>query len=549
MNYCINFFYSPFYKKASSLFSQPTVQCEYEDPQTKKKMNRVFLSSAAGILSVFLAATTGVTTAVHEVLGHGFLGFKSVYNYYWRGSSPTYTVIGWENFKDIGKAHSFGEGITAFFRWILGMHSVNGADGWANRGSPSGNTDFGKALGAQGRDVWISLTGSIPMLVVDAAMAALGGHWLAKGNRSRLAPALLSFACTDNLINSLYPLDAAIKTPQVADKELPGHDFANVALKLSNIIHIPAEAIAIGVAGFWMTGVPFVGLASYFATRGSLIHSISDTAALSHWLSTLENHPTERHRFEELEALYYKKQPKLFSVKGFQKAVRHHLLDPLHCKQYNAFFTFLMEQIPRKVLNQAKQEILDRSQMPIEKHKVLFFGASVLTTLLSIVTSVLHHLALWGMSGLGLALDILKPFTSLGLLLGIFGAAYQVHQDCFINKEKTPTSVKAISLARFGLTIISTALSLALLFLPFVNLIVIGAVLLVGVINVVLSMARTAILIRRFKLAQATEPSHVKIMQKWLSMFKKRPLPTRLKKWVALVRSDPKTASLVNSII
>ncbi len=107
-----------------------------ETPKSAFNPIKNLLAGNAGAMSAIFARTTGLSTAIHEVVGHGLLGFKTVFQYA-PGQGPNYWVLGWDNFKEMFKAGSFKEWVSDFFQWISASNAdeilvVRDINSWSN---------------------------------------------------------------------------------------------------------------------------------------------------------------------------------------------------------------------------------------------------------------------------------------------------------------------------------------------------------------------------------------------------------------------------------
>ncbi len=83
--------------------------------------------SLLGTTPSLFTATTGIDVFIHEYLGHIVLGGYLMHEHV-PGYTPRYHVDGFENFKEIGKAKSFSEAVTAIWHWLSGYdHDHDGA--------------------------------------------------------------------------------------------------------------------------------------------------------------------------------------------------------------------------------------------------------------------------------------------------------------------------------------------------------------------------------------------------------------------------------------
>ncbi|MGE3954918.1 MAG: hypothetical protein AB7F31_07030 [Parachlamydiales bacterium] len=212
------------------------------------------LVGATGALAACVYQLTGVGTALHEIVGHAFLG-GYLMRHYGPGESPEWQIDGWDNFRAIFRASSVQEGAVATFHWLTG-HDANGdgASGvaWVEGGTPNSLAQW---MGRDGLSAWTSAAGSLPDLALDSAASVGGIHLMERA--PHLASFLIGFALTNHLITSLYPLSAALMSAkELAEAARSGHDFANFAYRIGKITGMEATRVAKLTALCWSLSLP-----------------------------------------------------------------------------------------------------------------------------------------------------------------------------------------------------------------------------------------------------------------------------------------------------
>jgi len=461
------------------------------------------LAANAGAIGALFAHTTGLSTALHEVVGHGLLGFKTVYKYA-SGQGPHYWVLGWDNFREMFKAGSFKEWITDFFQWISSSNA-KGIAGWANRGHPSGYTPAGQAMGTNGSSAWISLAGSLPGLALDS-LAVVGGMCVRKRS-PKVGSALVGMGLTDNLLSSVYPIDAALMSEaQLRDPHIPGHDFANFAVRMSNILHVPAQAIAISTAAIWSGFVPLLALGTYLHTKSHATDAVPTKFALKQWLSKaktdpklgaeLKNHFSSFPGKAGLEALI---RPAQEQTKEKARQIR---------KYTNDFLDYLGTQIPTPTIEKIKGEILESwaKQVKPDPWQAVFTGVAVISAAASVATKCLQVLSETVAPNLATAATVLTDLSPLFLLAATASTGYQVYKDLSCPDSVVPHSAKMVSIAILVTSVARVVLIAVALFVPGLNGLFVGALFLGTIANVTLSFARLHIIRQQFQKTHPDEP-------------------------------------------
>jgi hypothetical protein len=502
---------------------------------------RQLIGAFGGFPTAVLATTTGPMVALHEVIGHGFLGFDTTYTY-GSGEKPHFWVLGWDNFRDMTKAGSFKDWLTAFFHWITGGNG-NGAAGLAYPGRPDGLTPAGHAMGTDGQRAWISIAGSLPALALDS-LAVVGGMCLRKRS-PMLGSMFVTMGLTDNLLNSGYAIDAAtMNNAELKAAANQGHDFANFAVRMGSILHLPAEAVAISTAAIWMGFVPLLALGAYLHTKSHLAEAVPDTLAIQHWLTKAQTDPKianelKRHfdsfpAKDKFRSICSKTTP---DSKEETQQIQKYALD---------FLGHLLTQIPSKSLENCKSEILESWAKHAKPNRLqtAFTCASVAGSATSIATKFLQVLSQAAFPALSTAATVLTYASPLFAIGSTLSTAYQVYNDFKCPDSVIPKSAKMLSVARLVSSIACAALITVSLFVPGLNGVFMGALFAGALVSVVLAYARSRIVQHQFAKSHATQPDTWNVMHALWLKHKAHPTATTmspvLQRWVDLVQPEKK---------
>lgn len=241
------------------------------------------LGSGTGIISSYLCENTGMETALHEVVGHGMLGMRLTSDYL-PGTGPTYWVSGYDRFKAIGSAETLSKKIKAFFSWlVVPPPSQDGAVGWANRGREYHPNSLANHMGKDGASAWISVTGSLPGLGLNALCVASG--MTLRKKHPGLGMGLISFGLFNTFIQSLYTWDAVEKI-YTNSTAIGGHDFVNFANRMSLILGMQPFTIALSTAFFFSGFVPLIAVCMYLSEKTHSNESLKHQAPQQ--LSTMQ---------------------------------------------------------------------------------------------------------------------------------------------------------------------------------------------------------------------------------------------------------------------
>jgi hypothetical protein len=487
--------------KIPEVFKNATVSaiCSQADldwtPGWFKQTAKEGLGVSVGGLAAGFAGMTGVTVALHEVLGHGLLGIELTQQ---SGPAPTYRIGAWENFDKMLHADSFKDGLAAFFHWLFPFS--DGDAGHANWSPDSSQPNgIGQAMGPDGRSAWVSIAGSLPGLALDS-LSVVGGMYLRKRSPV-LGNLMVGFGLTDNLIGTGYAMSAAL----MSDSQLAStnNDFANFAVKMSDITGIPAHDIAIGTAFFWTAFVPLLAAAAYLHTRSQITETVPDFLALKHWVQKGESDPKIA---AELQKYYeaYPQKDKLAQVK-----VENLTSSPIFCD----FLNYLLDKISVTSLNACKKEILASwdKNVPRDRIQTALTLASLAGTGSAVATKILGVLSLAN-PALQTAATALGYVAPVFIGASVISAGYQVYKDFQCPDSVVPKAAKMLSIAKLVATIACAALMITALFVPGLNVAFIVVIVLGSILNIILSYARSQLIRDQFSLQKALSPEVWNVM-------------------------------------
>lgn len=531
-------------KKFLDLFYQPKIAaaCNLGKKEIFPIDERHVIGGATGALIAALGLSTGPLVALHEIVGHGLLGFALTNSSGTQG--VTYQVDGWDNLKAIGNSHSFQEGVVNFFRWIIGYDADK--DGFAGMTHYPGHSDpngMGQAMGADGLSAWRSIAGSIPGLALDT-LSVVGGMF-ARKKSPVLGSMMVGFGLSDHASSAAYPIGAAMMSNQEMQTQASrGNDFANFALHMSHLTGISAEAIAISTAAIWTSFVPLAALMAYLYTRSHSEEAVPDALAIKHWLQKAAKDPNTAKELANLVETYPNKAKLLkaceITSKWFPSTdeienAQSCLLD---------FVDYLLRKLPAKTIETAKCEIAATWEKNLPQNRVqkALTISSLAGGAASIASKVLTAIAPHCSTAVQTAASAFTYAAPLFIATSVLSTAYQVYQDFRCPDSTIPKSAKMLSIARLIVSIAYSALLITSLFAPGLNIAFFVTLFLGGLINLALSFARMRVIRKQFELQQALEPNTWNFMHAlWLN-HQKKPAGTKmsapLKKWVECLAAN-----------
>ena len=538
----------------SRLYNHPAAAaaCTYDGyalPSTKYRAKQIGGAAGGAVVSA-LASTTGPMVTLHEVVGHGMLGYDLTYRYGSNGN-PTFQVDGWDNFKALGHSSSFGDGCSNFFRWISGYDiQGDGFAGFANRGQPLGPSEIGKAMGSDGQSAWISVAGSLPALAVDT-IAVVGGMQL-RNRHPVIGNMMVGFGLTDNMVNAVYPISAAMMNSSEMQAEANhGHDFANFSVKMSNITGLSAEAIAISTAVAWTAFVPIVAGLAYLHSKSNAGDVVPDALAMRHWIQKATRDPqVAKELNKHLGAFRGKKELLELSEKALSgEKLNGEEIAELQ-SQSLGFISYLLDKVPPATLATCKNELLKSWETNIPEDKIqtaLTIGA-VAGSAAAVAAKFMTVLAETSTPSLQAAATAMTYASPAFVSISVLSAGYELYKDLQCPDSVIPKKAKMLSAARLIVAVAYAALFITALFVPGLNFILIGAMVFGCITSILLSYYRAQIIKRQFALIKALEPETWNVMNALWLEHRKKPAGTKMSRplahWVDTVLPVQKKPAL-----
>lgn len=456
-------------------------------PTKKFSSIKTPVAVAAGVLGPCVAANTGASVALHEVVGHGLLGLTLTHNYA-SGDGPRYWVGGFDAFHRMENAHSVGGGLNGFFSWIFATHDRNGVNGTTSQGDGELNA-LGRAMGSSGNDAWVSITGSIPGLLLNTLFVSVGMS--IRHKYPNIALALIIFGMENSVIEGTYAWTAAVMTPsQLRENAQNGHDFANFAIRMHEVTGLNSSLIAISTALFWTGFIPLVALGIYFYQKSKRLDIVPDEMAAYYFAKYKTKNAIEEEQLLNFMSQYLGNTEDIITDE--KKA---ELCDS------KPFIEYLVEKIPKKTLKNSKYEILKKwqnLQKPSKLQSSLAYAIVVLL-LLGMVTQILNVLANTIQPALLPIAHVLNFILPIFGLLSVISSGYETYNDLKCNNIQVPVLAKFISVFKLIITSTIVSLVIAATFAGSMNYILIPAIIAGTLLSLGLSFAKINIIQNSFK--------------------------------------------------
>lgn len=426
---------------------------------TIKSSIKISTGSMIGISTCYFTGITGPETALHEHVGHGWLGYRLTYNY-GPGEGPTFQVDGWDNFKQIFKAGTLSDTLKAIWEFLIG-NDINrdGASGvtWESPGTPNA---LGNAMGNDGLSAWISISGSVPTLLLTSASVA--GGVAVQDKHPISGSALMTFGLMQHLMSSQYSWSAAgMSESQMVSEAAQGHDFANFALRIGKITGVGAKTVAMTTAAAWTLFVPLVALGTYLYKRSRQNSLVPNAVAAQAWMQkSLADTKTQGEFAKILQS--YPKKDVLNKVWGLviekinsktELSAADNALFQTYRQEMELFTAYLIEQIPQQSLKKAKVELLTewkKQQGPSIPEKVLTAlavaesGGFVASRAIQLASKTL----LPALAPVSAVLQVATPFLSS---ISVIAGSYETFRD--LKSTLIPPSAKVLSVAKLVATV------------------------------------------------------------------------------------------------
>lgn len=523
-----------------------TAACMVNPLQTPAKhLYRIVGGMIGGNLLSCLCASTGPTVALHEIVGHGFLGLKST-NVYKSGADPHFQIDGWDNFQEILKATSFKDRIVAIFNWIRGYDcNVPGFAGETYPGQPDGPNQLGQAMGQDGQSAWISVAGSLPGLTLDS-LSVIAGMEL-KNRIPALSWMLIAMGLTDHVVTSYYPITAALMSQsEMQNQSLQGHDFANFAIRMGKVTGVSAQTIAISMATIWSTFVPLVAALAYLHSKSHAGDIVPDAIAMKEWMQKAEKDPKIAEELERLLAAYPQKDNLLEIEKMLSDETSPLTDEQIEIIQAYSldFVDYLFDKVPTNTIANEKLEILDSWQKNVKPDRiqavsVAFSLASSITTIASRIFQILSTTIA---PTLAVASTILTYSAPAFAITSALSFGHRIVQDFKCPDSVVPKSAKILSVATLVTAATSAVLIALATFMAGLNMAMFGVLIFGTLANIACSYARSRIIQGQFVLSQAVKPEVMNVMHAlWLKHLAKpagAKMNETLKNWVNIVHPE-----------
>ena len=451
---------------------QVAAACALEDNFMRPNLVlRSAIGLAGGVALGGLLETTGPAVAFHEIVGHGLLGWAMTDQ---PGQSPSYIVEGWENLKAIGHAGSFQDGVVAFYEWISGDCHGNNFSGETIFPSPYNPNAMGQAMVSYGQEAWISLAGSLPMLAFDTA-SVIGGMLLRRSSPT-IGCMLVAMGLTDSIINSAYPISAAMMSPtEMQQQAQQGHDFANFAIHMSNILGVSAVTLLSQPLRSGRRSCLYAFLMAYLYTQSNAADAVPDALAVKHWLEKAETNPKIAKELERLWNRFPEKKEfekmcqKVLSADGKQLAgdpIKN--ISALRAWLYRVCARSIAHSIPRPSQKRSIGRVGKKHTVP-DRLQTAFTAAAVLGNTTAVATKVMGVFADTIAPSLSTAVTALTYASPLFRGASTLSAGYQVYKDFQCPDTVVPKSAKMLSVVKLIVSVVCAALMWTALFIPGLN--------------------------------------------------------------------------------
>lgn len=469
---------------------------------------------AAGNLACLLSWLTIPEVALHEIVGHGMLGYGLVYQ---KDSlnPPQYQVDGIDNLKALINAQSFQERVQEFGNFISGYdRNQDGAAGYATISNPKVNA-LGAYLGPDATSAWVSLAGSLPCLAINT-LSITGGMHL-KEKSPFLGYFLMTYGLLGHINASAYPISAALmNSDTIASSAMKGHDFANFAVRMSRVTGWTPQNVAITTAAAYSAVVPIAALVTYLYQKAHETEIVPDMVALRKWLVDSSNNADVHQQLNDYLENYPNKEALITLMQRASKVPEicvkeHHQLQEEMLK----FFDYLLEKLPRSTIESVKREVLkdwDCHQVK-DNIQVALTITSTLATITSIATKGIELLAVTVAPSLSTAATICSYASPLLAGVSVITSGYDTYKSLRSSDTTNPISAKLLSIAKLVVAVATAVIITIALFIPGLNALLIGTILIGGLLNATFSFAQTQIIKKRFALLQALQPETCQQMQ------------------------------------
>ncbi len=365
--------------------------------------------------------------------------------------------------------------------------------------------------------------GSLPSLAVNSLSVAGG---MAVKDRAPIAGwSMISYGVLQHLMNSSYSWSAATMSSEtLIEKAGSGHDFANLAVNLSEMTGLPAQAIAIGTSIAWTSLVPVLAIGLYFhqkskqldvvpdhvAVQNLLFKAMSDKSSAELITRSLETYP----RRKKLDSLWKNGLGK--NDESFSMSYDLHL-------ELRRYTEHLINSLPQKKMNASKKEVLMRYaklQKPDRIGQALSI-VSVAGTIAALASQILKVFGATIAPFLATASTALSFSTPLLTGVSVISGGYETYKDLATSSRKVPKRAKVVSIAKLVVTAVSAIGLAAGAIVPALYLVGVASVLANIIGGLALGYARQKMIRHRFRLLNSIEQGNWNMMVKLLEIYNK----------------------------
>lgn len=505
---------------------------------------KIIVSAISGTALTYPYQNSGLGIALHEVVGHGVLGMQLTAH----SADPSYWISGFSEFNHVKEAGSIQDKLAAFFSWLFtNPPTENDASGTSTESSQAHPNSLAKYLGQAGTDAWVSIAGSIPGLLVNTA-CVISGMMLRKKS-PKIGSALLLFGLTNSMSESIYawtavPMSALERSNAAAE----GNDFASFACQMSNITGISASSIALCAALFWTGFLPLLTLGMYLHQKSKLINMIPDEIALDLWLSQCRSDKAKQQVFLDLLQSYALKKDivLLFNPIEEKFSISPELDEENKTLMLEDLLRYLTKNLPAKIMTQAKKDVLmqwQALQKPSKLAKLATYSsiAVMVTSIAAQVINVLAASIVPALKPLAVALKIACPFFCL---LSVAQSAYETTRDLRCPNAQIPRLAKILSIINLISTILLSAVIIASVFTPGMQLLLLPALLSRALLSTVLQFAKFKIIQNQFQKNQPAEAGEA--MEEKSSPLKKSSHANRFSFYQESTSATPQDVAVEN---
>jgi hypothetical protein len=311
-----------------------------------------------GDAGLILYEGTGLSTAIHE------MSHKLAAQMLYVDPDPKIYIQQWDN-------NNLPKDLLDFFPWL--WNGLTNGGGYCSyyittpRGGDPSNYVYNTNLNCwepstkddNARDAFISISGSIPGLILNSALVIAGMKMLKKYPKTSYA--LLTAGLGAHAIASAYPLSTTIRACKPGGlennrAECTGHDFDSFAFSMSKLTGISPNTIGIATGILFTLSVPFIALLTYLTNKSKPQNMIPKLYVIEEWLKDLNNNDDKEKKelYQKLHKAYLLKSDFYRTSKqNFQKQLQYVTKPIASCYQL-----FLNLYKPDLDISNVKQQFL-----------------------------------------------------------------------------------------------------------------------------------------------------------------------------------------------